>query len=228
MPSLPITEQTFTDERLIRTWEQDGFRLDLYDTHVTDDGHHVLAYRLFDGEVDEPDLPVFEGADFGCSPMHAIDANATIRSLLNFLSLRPGDTDPDYFDSYTPRQVAWRDYRAEDLALLAFEWEYAGTLIHGTLRPEDLIPAMHRLLTELDRRSAEHLTSGDDPDDTRVWESLTVDGTGSIPDDLAEHAGEMVEWLADHLDACAPWGYRFGSIEGDPADFGYWDDVQPD
>ncbi len=35
---------------------------------------------------------------------------------------------------------------------------------------------------------------------------LTIDGRGTITDALQEHAGEMVEWLFEELDTCAPDG----------------------
>ena len=50
--------------------------------------------------------------------MHADDADATLRALLGFLTLRPGDTDADYFDGYTQRQRAFCE--SGDCELLAF------------------------------------------------------------------------------------------------------------
>ena len=50
---------------------------------------------------------VFRGTDFTCSPCHADDSDATLRALLGFLTLRPGDTDREYFDGYTPAQHAF-------------------------------------------------------------------------------------------------------------------------
>ncbi len=53
---------------------------------------------------------LFEGDDFGPSPLHAIDSDASVRALMGFLTLRPGDTDAEYFDDYTDTQ---RDYCAQ-------------------------------------------------------------------------------------------------------------------
>ncbi len=50
---------------------------------------------------------LFRGEDFGPSPMHADDSDATLRALCGFLFLRPGDTDRDYFASYTAEQMAF-------------------------------------------------------------------------------------------------------------------------
>jgi hypothetical protein len=108
---------------LIREWEQDGFALKLWDTlwdtYRTDEYHKsILAYEFSDnGRV------IFEGEDFACSPMHAIDSDECIAGLLAFLSLRPGDTDREYFDSYTPEQMAWCEDRAEELGMIQIELE---------------------------------------------------------------------------------------------------------
>ena len=59
---------------------------------------------------------IFEGNDFGPSPMHAWDSDETISTLLGFLTLRPGDTDAEYFEKYTPRQMQFADEHAEALA----------------------------------------------------------------------------------------------------------------
>jgi len=104
----------------VRTWTQDGFTLDLYDTGKVDrQGKSVLAYSLTDAE--HGDVVIFQGADFHCSPLHANDSDRTVASLLNFLSLRPGDTDQEHFDEYTEEQLEWCDARAEELSLLAHE-----------------------------------------------------------------------------------------------------------
>lgn len=99
----------------VRTWadpDRHGFRLELFDTFQTDlYGKSVLAYRFFHG-----DRLVFEGADYCCSPLHAIDSDAAVGGLLAFLSLRPGDTDPEYFASYTEDQLDWCHRWAETLS----------------------------------------------------------------------------------------------------------------
>jgi hypothetical protein len=105
---------------LIRVWRRADFTLKLWDTHRTDRyGKSVLAYKLYDnGRV------IFRGEDFHNSPLHAIDSLETVEGLLAFLTLRPGDTDPDYFESYTLRQLAWcRSVRCELLGFIRLELE---------------------------------------------------------------------------------------------------------
>jgi hypothetical protein len=102
------------DYDLIRHVEFDGYTLKLYDTGKQYPQPFVkdrLAYEMFSpsGEL------LFTGEDFGNSPMHAIDSDDTLRSLLGFLTLKPGDTDADYFKDYTPRQMEFAESEAEDL-----------------------------------------------------------------------------------------------------------------
>jgi hypothetical protein len=95
----------------LRTWQTDGFCLDLYYAG-TAWGRVRLAYEFRDrGEL------IFAGDDFHPSPLHAYDGDEAIASLLGFLALRPGDTDREYFASYTERQLDWTAARAETLAM---------------------------------------------------------------------------------------------------------------
>ena len=99
------------------------FTLTITDTGRTDHlGKFVLGYRLVQiGNTRTPDgrsrRVIFEGEDFACSPLHAIDSDDTIASLLGFLTLRPGDTDAEYFANYTDVQREYCDLHAETLAV---------------------------------------------------------------------------------------------------------------
>ncbi len=93
----------------------------LYDTHQMKANKSRLAYELYDETFG--DCPVFRGEDFGCSPLHAIDSDQAVAALLSFLSLKPGDTDQEYFDDYSPQQVEWAESYGELLGLLATQLE---------------------------------------------------------------------------------------------------------
>jgi hypothetical protein len=112
------------------TWEREGFRLsvwyDGYDSFWRD--RVRLAYRLWDG-----DALIFEDNDFG-TPL-ASDDPRNIAALLGFLSQRPGDTDPEYFERYTDAQRVWMDRRAEDLAAIVAELEEQSE-VEGTPQAE--------------------------------------------------------------------------------------------
>ena len=91
-------------------WHADGFELFIFHTHQKRDGKWRMAYVLLDeGKV------IFKGDDF-FSP-NDLDEKWNVAQLLGFLSLGDGDTDDEYFESYTPEQIAWRDERAEELSL---------------------------------------------------------------------------------------------------------------
>jgi hypothetical protein len=61
-----------------------------------------LQYRFqVDGET------LFEGEDYRPSPCHGDHTEESAKGLLGFLTLRPGDTDSEYFDKYTEAQMRW-------------------------------------------------------------------------------------------------------------------------
>lgn len=88
------------------------YRLQVWDLNERKaPAHHRLGYRLTKGQE-----VLFEGDDFGCSPMHAVDSNEALVGLLGFLTLKPGDTDEEYFENYTARQLEWAESEAEELS----------------------------------------------------------------------------------------------------------------
>lgn len=93
-----------------------GYLLTLTDTGTTTrEGKSRLGYTF----VRETDgLVIFEGDDFGCSPLHAVDSDDTVRALLSFLTLQPGDTDAEYFEAYTADQHAFAAGDAETVSAL--------------------------------------------------------------------------------------------------------------
>lgn len=103
----------------IRAWQNGDFRLQLFDTFQSDrNGKSILAYRFYHrGSL------IFEGSDFSCSPLDAIDSDATVASLLHFFALQKGDTDEEYFADYTEKQMEFSEMHGEDLAMAISEWE---------------------------------------------------------------------------------------------------------
>ena len=89
-------------------------------------GKYRLGYRLSMCE-DGKTRMVFEGAEFGCSPCHAIDSDEACAAIMGFLTLRPGDTDSEYFENYTQFQLDYCEQHAEALgydALCTFGEEF--------------------------------------------------------------------------------------------------------
>lgn len=113
----------FDGYEMIREWESDGFRLELFDTHEPPTDRRwfnetALAYRFYDdGRL------IFSGADYRPGASIPIDSDRSVAGLLGFLSLRPGDTDSDYFADYSPEQLAWCQDRAEELSIIQIELE---------------------------------------------------------------------------------------------------------
>jgi hypothetical protein len=91
------------------------FYLVMWDTHRMKGNKCRLGYRLTMKEGGRKSVLLFGGEDYGCSPMHAIDSDAAVRSLMGFLTLRPGDTDREYFEDYTQEQLDYCSQHAETL-----------------------------------------------------------------------------------------------------------------
>ena len=92
------------------------FTLRLYDMGEPYQGgpHWRIGYTL-DMSQNGRSVRLFDASDFGCAPSNAIDSDACVESLMGFLTLRPGDTDSDYFKSYSDEQRAYCDQHAEQL-----------------------------------------------------------------------------------------------------------------
>ena len=90
------------------------FRLTVWDTGLTDRyGKHRLACELSMHEGRKTVL--FKRRDFCVSPLHAINSDATMLAIMDVLTLKPGDTDKEYFADYTPEQLAFCARHAEVL-----------------------------------------------------------------------------------------------------------------
>lgn len=94
-----------------------------------------------------------------------------------------------------------------------------GSVIHGTLRPEDLIPAFADALRDYLR------TCRPVPRYVRAKAFRALEWTKE--DCRAEEAGRALVDLSDALDCFAPAYAYFGAHPGDGSDFGFWpiDDV---
>jgi len=92
-----------------------------------------------------------------------------------------------------------------------------GTISHGTLRPQDLIPAFLEALRTVNPAAYAQITLGS--------------GHAPIPshaleDEDAQWWYEDAQWiledLIERLMESAPEGTYFGTHEGDGSDFGFW------
>lgn len=95
-------------------------------------GFEFLRFQVFERDSDgRPNIVykvktstgvVFQGKDF--SPPCGTDpiSKESRCGLLHFLTLRPGDTDKEYFDKYTPEQLEWANsWENEDASIQLME-----------------------------------------------------------------------------------------------------------
>lgn len=95
-----------------------------------------------------------------------------------------------------------------------------GTVVHGTLRAGDLIPAFFEELERRDPDARDALLDDwermfDPNEDGYALRAYTDDARG-------EDFGYMLEDLFDALGEIAPEGFYFGAHPGDGSDFGFW------
>ncbi|MFC5829534.1 hypothetical protein [Nonomuraea insulae] len=106
--------------RLTPGWPIDeDHLLEVWPHGRTQDGRIRWLYRL-----SRHNRTIFSAADIS-SPIGTTLSTDTLiitaRTVLSFLTLRPGDTDAEYFDDYSRAQLAWRDGFAEELSVYALE-----------------------------------------------------------------------------------------------------------
>ena len=88
------------------------YRLKTWDTNRCDH----MRKSIIGYELRQDQTLLFTGEDFACSPMHAIDSDECVAALMNFLTLRPGDTDSEYFENYNAKQLEFCSNHAEALS----------------------------------------------------------------------------------------------------------------
>ena len=125
---MPLNEHTKLRRVIFRPYRKGmgpTFTLVTWDANARfDTGQHKIGYRLTmisdrlsaGVVVGKRRTVVFEGEDCGVAPSNAIDSDSAIEGCMTFLTLRPGDTDADYFEGYTDVQKAFCDSHAETLS----------------------------------------------------------------------------------------------------------------
>lgn len=117
-----------------------------------------------------------------------------------------------------------REYRKESLRLLGvvskistpkrtqgiptMREQEPGSVSHGTMRPEDLIPTFLDALIITSQNA--NAVSG-------IQRRMLYSSYWEKTD--CTHA---LKWLFEQLDSQAPEGHYFGAHEGDGADYGFW------
>jgi hypothetical protein len=84
---------------------------------------YAMFRPVFDYEMYDNGILIFSGSDFGSVCTNGRPEKEHAIGLMAFLSLKDGDTDPEYFAKYTPEQIAWRDARAEEVQCIMSEFD---------------------------------------------------------------------------------------------------------
>lgn len=92
-----------------------------------------------------------------------------------------------------------------------------GTVSHGTMRPEDLIPTF---IEEI-----RHILTDPDSDDLRILGTIDqLEKDTQEPGYFDTESSQFdLDDLFDLLNTLAPEGYYFGSHPGDGSDYGFWE-----
>ena len=108
-----------------------------------------------------------------------------------------------------------------------------GSISSGTMRTGDLIQAFTETLENLWPDKAAELHA--DAEYKAIYEYLDTEkysegiGDGWLQDcdcGIAESAVFLSEDLVNSLQECAPEGAYFGTLEGDGAHYGFWEDFE--
>jgi hypothetical protein len=104
------------------------------------DGQHIDSehgHRRIDAELKHGNKVIFpRGATYCAVPRGAELDDSDARELVGSLfAMRPGDTDDEFFDSYTSEQRAWAEANGEELSceVQARFCDDNGNPIHGRL-----------------------------------------------------------------------------------------------
>ena len=101
-----------------------GYKLSLQSTCIRDEYDHTKVKYTFKSPNNEI---LFEGNDFGCPSQIKPESKESAIQLLGFLTLKPGDTDSDYFDNYTEAQLNFcNSSDCEELSSLVYDYEEEG------------------------------------------------------------------------------------------------------
>jgi hypothetical protein len=84
-----------------------------FDAYQTDSTGH----SRIDVEVRHEGKTIFPRGAMWCgTPSHVtVDGKAAKALVLLLVAMQPGDTDADYFASYTPEQIAWAEEFGDEL-----------------------------------------------------------------------------------------------------------------
>ncbi len=95
-----------------------------------------------------------------------------------------------------------------------------GSISHGTMRLEDLIPTFTNKLDELVELNGDYFGEEENYDELLALDKLILEAR--TVDMESEEAGHVLDSLFNALNDFAPPNAHFGAHEGDGADYGFW------
>jgi hypothetical protein len=96
--------------------------------------------------------------------------------------------------------------------------DWKGVIVsEGTLRPQDLINNLFKVLYQTNTNFAQ--------DFYNTWEDIFTEDLSNVDSD---DVNQMLTELFDAMDAIAPIGYAFESMDGDGACFGFVNQIEED
>ncbi len=105
----------------MKRYDFDGYKMTLQATQKRDGCNHVMVKYSF---INPNGVTIFQGDDFGASPLHSPEGRESAIALLGFLTLKKGDTDDEYFEKYTPLQMEFSESAdCENLSLIVYDEE---------------------------------------------------------------------------------------------------------
>lgn len=127
---------TPTAENVLRYVGFDDFKLLLWDSGETTEGHALGRTKIF-LKFWHNDAEIFSSPAFGWITVGAgvaIDSDRAVRDAIDWISLKPGDTDLEHFENYTEAQIEWVQAHSDEL----YFWGHA--ILEGMADDEDFVP----------------------------------------------------------------------------------------
>jgi hypothetical protein len=124
-----------------------------------------------------------------------------------------GFVSAEWYEDPAEAEKAWAELE-EEWDAYETSWEHEGSILSGTTRERDRIPAFFAALLRVDGHRAATLARkyGYNPELSDSW----MDSTG--PDAREEFLND----LDTALNNAAPETHYFGTAEGNDSDFGFW------
>ncbi len=97
----------------IREYTVEPCQLYLFNDGLVIDDRPLLRYEFY-----YKDKLMFKGINYCPNSLYPLDSDQSVANLLGFLSLRPGDTDINYFKNYTVEQLHFVMDHGDNLILL--------------------------------------------------------------------------------------------------------------